>query len=135
MVYRPQYINWAIPLDIRYWPNLMNLESTLALLEAVGGTVGIGSWRKEKGGQHGLFNIVKCTTLPADYDPIQVSNEVTRVDPLEVIQRLQRVRVTETTEGNGATASAKGTRATKKTAAKKTATTRRTTKKKSAASK
>lgn len=125
MVYRPQYVNWAIPLDIRYWPNLLNLESTLALLEAVGGTVGIGSWRKEKGGQHGLFNVVKCTTLPVDYDPIQVCNEVSRVDPLEMIKRLQRVRVTETDTpvmGGKKTAAAKsGTAgAAKKKATKKT---------------
>lgn len=54
--------NWATLIRIRYVTPLLKPASVLNLLAAGGLTAGIGDWRPEKGGDHGLFEL----TTPDD---------------------------------------------------------------------
>lgn len=55
--YRAMYENWSAILRIQFIPNVIDLESVVALVDA-GGTNGIGEWRPEKNGAFGTFEVV-----------------------------------------------------------------------------
>lgn len=58
--FRPMYHPWSMELSIIYMPDLMNLESLVALVDA-GGFVGIGEWRpgskQSQTGSWGTFQV------------------------------------------------------------------------------
>lgn len=55
--YRAEYRDWSAILRIQFVPNLIDLESVVALVDA-GGTNGIGEWRPEKNGSFGTYEVV-----------------------------------------------------------------------------
>lgn len=58
--FRPMYNPWSMNLRIVYMPDLMNLESLIALVDA-GGFVGLGEWRpgskQSQTGSWGTFQV------------------------------------------------------------------------------
>ena len=55
--YRAQYDDWSAVLRIQFVPNLIDLESVVALVDA-GGTNGVGEWRPEKNGSFGTYEVI-----------------------------------------------------------------------------
>ncbi len=55
--YRAEYRDWSAILRIQFVPNLIDLDSVVALVDA-GGTNGIGEWRPEKNGSFGTYEVV-----------------------------------------------------------------------------
>lgn len=55
--YRAEYREWSALLRIQFVPNLIDLESVVALVDA-GGTNGVGEWRPEKNGSFGTYEVV-----------------------------------------------------------------------------
>jgi len=76
MIYRGQFFPAVARLDIQYWPNLLDLEGVVSLLEAAGQINGVGSWRQENGGRYGMFQVAKVHALPDDYVMPQYGLEV-----------------------------------------------------------
>lgn len=57
--YRPEFKTWEIPLNIRYnATGKYTLEQILNCVNAGGFACGIGEWRPERDGQHGMYEIV-----------------------------------------------------------------------------
>lgn len=58
--FRPMYTPWSMTLSVIYMPDVMNLESLVALVDA-GGFVGIGEWRpgskQSQTGSWGTFQV------------------------------------------------------------------------------
>lgn len=55
--YRAEYRDWGAELRIQFVPNLIDLDSVVALVDA-GGTNGVGDWRPEKNGSFGTYEVV-----------------------------------------------------------------------------
>lgn len=55
--YRAEYRDWSATLRIEYVPNVIDLDSVVALVDA-GGTNGVGEWRPEKSGSYGTYEVV-----------------------------------------------------------------------------
>lgn len=55
--YRAEYRDWSATLRIQFVPNLIDLGSVVALVDA-GGTNGLGEWRPEKNGSFGTYEVV-----------------------------------------------------------------------------
>lgn len=69
IAYRPEYTNWKLVVDIRFWPAVISLESLVNGLSLAGQLVGIGAWRIENKGDKGAFSVGTVKSLPADYVP------------------------------------------------------------------
>lgn len=54
--YRAMYPEWGAELLVSYFPNLIDVESVLALVDA-GGMAGVGEWRPEKDGAFGTYEV------------------------------------------------------------------------------
>lgn len=54
--YRGEYATWKAVLRVQYLPNVIDLESVVAIVDA-GGLNGIGEWRPEKNGSFGTFKV------------------------------------------------------------------------------
>lgn len=57
IAYRPYYFPWKMQVFIRYCPTLMSQEELVHALYIAGNCIGIGSWRTEKTGDKGSFDI------------------------------------------------------------------------------
>ena len=55
--YRAEFPEWKITLTIRHNPRIISQEGIINLLENAGFGVGIGDWRPEKSGSHGMFQV------------------------------------------------------------------------------
>jgi len=55
--YRAMYPEWEAELVLSYFPNLIDLQSVLALVDA-GGMGGVGEWRPEKDGAFGTYEVI-----------------------------------------------------------------------------
>ena len=55
--YRAEFLNWGATLTVQFYPNLITAESLVALIEG-GGIYGVGDWRPEKDGEHGVYQVV-----------------------------------------------------------------------------
>lgn len=55
--YRAMYPEWEAELVVSYFPNLIDVESVLALVDA-GGMGGVGEWRPEKDGAFGTYEVI-----------------------------------------------------------------------------
>lgn len=55
--YRAEYQDWSALLRVEYVPNVIDMESVVALVDA-GGTNGVGEWRPEKSGSYGTYEVV-----------------------------------------------------------------------------
>jgi hypothetical protein len=70
LVYRPKFYPWAVTFPIRFCDSKLRLEQVLNILQAAGQICGVGSFRHENGGVHGLWRVDKrAGVLPADYVP------------------------------------------------------------------
>lgn len=55
--YRAQFLPWCMQLHIVFNADLLSASQIVNLLEVAGFGVGIGEWRPERNGQHGLFHV------------------------------------------------------------------------------
>ena len=58
--YRAEYKEWSIQLTVQHSPNVISEESILNLLELAGFHVGLGDWRPETNGTHGMFHVKRA---------------------------------------------------------------------------
>lgn len=55
--YRGEFMPWAVDLPIRFNANVISHEQLANLLVTAGFSVGVGEWRPEKDGNHGMWEI------------------------------------------------------------------------------
>lgn len=55
--YRAEYIDWIIPVTVRFNPNIISIDGVVSLINLAGFHIGIGDWRPEKNGTHGMFHV------------------------------------------------------------------------------
>jgi hypothetical protein len=55
--YRPEFVDWRIPVTIKFNASAMSAEQIANLLNTAGFGVGIGEWRPEKNGSYGRFHV------------------------------------------------------------------------------
>lgn len=55
--YRAEYREWSAVLRVQFMPNVIDLESIVALIDA-GGSNGVGEWRPEKNGSFGTYEVI-----------------------------------------------------------------------------
>lgn len=57
IVFRGEFSNWKATFTISYDANMLTLEQLIQLINYGGYAVGIGDWRPEKSGNHGMFHV------------------------------------------------------------------------------
>ena len=57
--YRGEFKNWFMHFVVRFNANMFSEEQIINLFETAGFGVGIGEWRPERNGNHGLFHVRK----------------------------------------------------------------------------
>ncbi|RWR08503.1 hypothetical protein [Paenirhodobacter populi] len=62
--YRGEFADWAAKLLVRYNANVLSEEQILNILNVAGFAVGIGEWRPEKDGSHGMFHVATEAEMP-----------------------------------------------------------------------
>jgi hypothetical protein len=55
--YRPEFMAWRVKLPIRYNADAVSLEQIVNLFNLGGFGVGVGEWRPERDGLHGMFHV------------------------------------------------------------------------------
>ena len=55
--YRPEFMDWAIPLTIEFDAEMLTPSDILTLFDRAGFGVGLMEWRPERDGDHGRFRI------------------------------------------------------------------------------
>ena len=55
--YRPEFKSWRVKLPIRYNADAISLEQIVNMFNQAGFGVGVGEWRPEKKGVHGMFHV------------------------------------------------------------------------------
>lgn len=55
--YRPEFVDWRIPVSIKFNSSVISAEQVANLLNTAGFAVGIGEWRPEKNGSYGRFHV------------------------------------------------------------------------------
>lgn len=55
--YRGEFINWSTTVRVRYNARVLSAEQVVNLFNTAGFAVGVGEWRSEKDGSHGLFHV------------------------------------------------------------------------------
>jgi len=55
--YRPEFVDWRIPVTIKFNANAISAEQIANLLNTAGFAIGIGEWRPEKNGSYGRFHV------------------------------------------------------------------------------
>lgn len=56
--FRPYYYDWSMKLTIKYDADILSQEQVVNLLSRAGVSNGLGEWRPERNGQHGMFEVV-----------------------------------------------------------------------------
>lgn len=54
--HRAEYAEWGAIIRVQFIPDLIDVESVIALVDA-GGTNGVGEWRPEKNGSFGTYEV------------------------------------------------------------------------------
>lgn len=57
--YRGEFMPWATTVEIRYNARVLTDAQIINLFNTAGFAVGIGEWRSEKDGGHGLFHVAR----------------------------------------------------------------------------
>lgn len=57
--YRPEFKEWSVILPIRYNADKISLEQLVNIFNQAGFGVGVGEWRPEKDGVHGMFHVAQ----------------------------------------------------------------------------
>jgi len=55
--YRPEFVDWRIPVAVKFNANAISAEQIANLLNIAGFAIGIGEWRPERNGQYGRFHV------------------------------------------------------------------------------
>jgi len=55
--YRPEFKEWRVSLPIRYNADKISLDQIVNIFNQAGFGVGVGEWRPEKDGVHGMFHV------------------------------------------------------------------------------
>lgn len=55
--YRPEFVEWRIPVTLKINASIISPEQVANLLNIAGFGVGIGEWRPERNGQYGRFHV------------------------------------------------------------------------------
>ncbi len=55
--YRPEFVDWRIPVSVKYNSSVISTEQIANLLNTAGFAIGIGEWRPEKNGSYGRFHV------------------------------------------------------------------------------
>lgn len=55
--YRPEFVDWRIPVTLKINASVISPEQVANLLNIAGFGVGIGEWRPERNGQYGRFHV------------------------------------------------------------------------------
>lgn len=55
--YRPEFVEWRIPVKVKFNSAVISAEQIANLLNIAGFGVGIGEWRPERNGQYGRFHV------------------------------------------------------------------------------
>jgi hypothetical protein len=55
--YRPEFVDWRIPVDIKFNAGVISAEQIANLLNTAGFAIGIGEWRPERNGSYGRFHV------------------------------------------------------------------------------
>lgn len=61
--YRGEFSEWAARLLVRFNANVLSEAQILNVLNVAGFAVGIGEWRPERDGQHGMFHVATESDL------------------------------------------------------------------------
>ena len=56
--FRGEFNEWEALIPIRYNAGVLTAEQIVNLFQLGGFAVGIGEWRPEKGGVHGMYEVV-----------------------------------------------------------------------------
>jgi hypothetical protein len=56
-IYRPGFPKWEVSLDVQYNAGLLSAEQVLNLFVQAGFLIGVGDWRPQKSGNHGMFTV------------------------------------------------------------------------------
>lgn len=57
--YRAEFKEWSVILPIRFNSTALSLEQVASLFDIAGFGVGVGDWRPEKNGSHGMFRLAQ----------------------------------------------------------------------------
>jgi hypothetical protein len=55
--YRGEFKEWSTTLSIRYNENVLSLEEITNLFNTAGFAIGVGEWRPQRDGSHGMFHV------------------------------------------------------------------------------
>lgn len=55
--YRGEFPEWAVKIVVRYNARVLSAEQVINLFNTAGFAVGVGEWRSEKDGSHGLYHV------------------------------------------------------------------------------
>lgn len=55
--YRAEFKEWSCKLQVRYNVKVVSTEQIMNLLANAGFSIGVGDWRPEKDGTHGMFHV------------------------------------------------------------------------------
>jgi hypothetical protein len=55
--HRPEYRDWSMEFDVVFNGRAISAEQIVNLINIAGFGVGIGEWRPERNGQHGMFHV------------------------------------------------------------------------------
>jgi hypothetical protein len=55
--YRGEFKEWKTTFSIRFNKNVLSIEQIVLLFNTAGFAIGVGEWRPEKNGSHGMFHV------------------------------------------------------------------------------
>lgn len=55
--YRGEFKKWSATFTVRYNSNVITLEQLLNLFNTAGFAIGVGEWRPQRDGSHGMFHV------------------------------------------------------------------------------
>lgn len=55
--YRGEFKEWRVTFVVRYNENVLSLEQIVNLFNTAGFAIGVGEWRPQKDGNHGMFHV------------------------------------------------------------------------------
>jgi hypothetical protein len=62
--YRPEFPEWRVSLHLQYNADALSLDQIVNIFNLAGFGVGVGEWRPEKDGQHGMFHVARESDKP-----------------------------------------------------------------------
>lgn len=61
--YRPEFPEWAVNLMVRLNTRSLTMQQLIHLFNQAGFSAGVGEWRPERNGQHGMFHVESVQDL------------------------------------------------------------------------